>query len=94
MLKKYEILTNEEVQTAIRQLLKDNLIYERELKGTYGRFDILKLEEKASDIFSTPFKETDKSFSAFTDLDWVNYLKKIKENGKEPRLSKAKKSSS
>ena len=88
---KYEILTNEEIQTAIRQLLKDNLIYERELKGTYGRFDILKLEEKASDIFSTPFKETDKSFSAFTDLDWVNYLKKIKENGKEPRLSKAKK---
>lgn len=88
---KYEILTNEEVESAVRQLLRDKLIYEKDLKGTYGHFDILKLEDKASEIFATPFKEESKSFTSFTDLDWVNYLKKIKESGKEPRLSKAKK---
>ena len=88
---KYEILTNEEVEAAVRQLLRDKLIYEKDIKGTYGHFDILKLEDKASEIFATPFKEESKSFTSFTDLDWVNYLKKIKENGKEPRLSKAKK---
>lgn len=88
---KYEILTNEEVEAAVRQLLRDKLIYEKDLKGTYGHFDILKLEDKASEIFATPFKEESKSFTSFTDLDWVNYLKKIKESGKEPRLSKAKK---
>ena len=70
---KYEILTNEEVESAVRQLLRD------------------KLEDKASEIFATPFKEESKSFTSFTDLDWVNYLKTIKESGKEPRLSKAKK---
>lgn len=88
---KYEILTNEEVEAAVRQLLRDKLIYEKDLNGTYGHFDILKLEDKASEIFSTPFKEENKSFTSFTDLDWVNYIKKIKESGKEPRLSKAKK---
>lgn len=88
---KYEILTNEEVEAAVRQLLRDKLIYEKDIKGTYGHFDILKLEDKASEIFATPFKEESKSFTSFTDLDWVNYLKKIKESGKEPRLSKAKK---
>lgn len=87
---KYETLTNEEIQSAIQQLLRDKLIYEKELKGTYGRFDILKLEDKANEIFSTPFKETEKPFSDFTDLDWINYLKKVKEDKKEPRLSKAK----
>lgn len=87
---KYEILTNEEVESAVRQLLRDKLIYEKDLKGTYGHFDILKLEDKASEIFATPFKEESKSFTSFTDLDWVNYLKKIKKVEKNHAFLKPK----
>lgn len=88
---KYGLLTTDEVQKTINILNDEEIIFKKEIEGTYGWFDILKPYDIAKDILSVTYKAEKKSFSEFSDLDWVNYLKKIKENGKESRLSKAKK---
>ena len=88
---KYGLLTTDEVQKAINILNDEEIIFKKEIKGTYDWFDILKPCDIAKDILSVTYRTKKKPFSEFSDLDWVNYLKKIKESGKEPRLSKAKK---
>ena len=88
---KYGLLTIDEVQKAINILNDEKIIFKKEIEGTYGWFDILKPCDIAKDILSVTYRTEKKPFSEFSDLDWVNYLKKIKESGKEPRLSKAQK---
>lgn len=88
---KYGLLTIDEVQKAINILNDEEIIFKKEIDGTYGWFDILKPYDIAKDILSVTYRAEKKPFSEFSDLDWVNYLKKIKESGREPRLSKAKK---
>lgn len=88
---KYGLLTTDEVQKAINILNDEKIIFRKEIEGTYGWFNILKPCDIAKDILSVAYRAEKKPFSEFSDLDWVNYLKKIKENGKESRLSKAKK---
>ena len=88
---KYGLLTIDEVQKAINILNDEEIILKKEIDGTYGWFDILKPCDIAKDILSVTYRAEKKPFSEFSDLDWVNYIKKIKESGKEPRLSKAKK---
>lgn len=89
---KFGLLSSEDVEAAVGMLIRDNLVYRKEIKGTYGWFDILKVHDGAAkELLQVTYKEEKKKFSEYNDLDWVNYLEKVKAAGKESRLTNAKK---
>ena len=88
---KYGLLTTDEVQKAINILNDEEIIFKKEIEGTYGWFDILKPYDIAKDILSVTYRTKKKPFSEFSDLDWVSYLEKIKADGRERRLTNEQK---
>lgn len=89
---KYALLTTEEISDMIQKLINFELLQRRRYDGTYGVFYTLKTCKDSQTFLrsmSRPYQKVKKQpFSSFTDLDWVYYFKKIKESGKERKLTK------
>lgn len=84
---RYVYLTNDEVEKIYSLMIHENLIYERAIDGTYGRFYKVKPRPEGKLLSCAPVIEK-KPFSNFLDTDWVLYMKKVADTGKERRMTK------
>lgn len=84
---RYVYLTNDEVEEVYYLMKHENLIYEKSIDGTYGKFYIVKPYPDGK-LLSYPPVEERKGFSSFLDTDWILYMKKVADTGKERRMTK------
>lgn len=84
---KYGLLTNEEVERVYSQMKREKLISEKGIDGTYGEFYIVKPCPEGK-LISEIHIEEKKEYAKFLDTDWVSYMKKVINAGKERKLTK------
>lgn len=88
---KYAMVPLDDVDKKVKDLIRYDIFSEREYKGTFGRFNTVKLTAFGRDFLdSFPlFSSHGTSFSDFSDAEWREWMEKVRREGKERKLTKA-----
>lgn len=80
----YSCLQEADISSVIKNMEKVNLLTQKTIKGSYGRFYAYQISEKGIAYMELPHKHTrKKNFNKFTDFDCRDFLKSFTQN---PRI--------
>lgn len=82
---RYGLLTNDEVEQVCNLMMREHLLSWRPYDRSY--FYLIKPCPEG-ELLSEVILEEGKNISTFRDIDWVSYMKKAVENGKELRAGR------